>query len=105
MAGDLIQIIAKNTCIYGTLSTFQTKMDRERQRRRLKRKKSFIDALKQKYCVDQNAENMSGFVIQIAFHGKPKTNGSDAELAYLRNVVGYRTLNNDSIYIYDRNLF
>lgn len=30
---------------------------------------------------------MSGFTIKIAFHGKPKTNGSDAELAYLRNVI------------------
>lgn len=51
---------------------------------------SFTEALKQKYCVDQNSENMSmsGFTIKIAFHGKPKTNGSDAELAYLRNVVG-----------------
>lgn len=62
-------------------------MERERPRRKMKRKKSFTDALKQKYCVDESCENMSGFVIQIAFHGKPKTNGSDAELAYLRNVV------------------
>lgn len=63
-------------------------MAQERPRQRTKRKKSFTDALKQKYCVDESSENMSGFVIEIAFHGKPKTSGSDAELAYLRNVVG-----------------
>jgi len=49
--------------------------------------RSFTDALKEKYCVDQDEFNQSGLVIKISFHGKPKDNGSDAELAYLRNVV------------------
>ncbi|XP_052086247.1 uncharacterized protein LOC127723596 [Mytilus californianus] len=69
-------------------------MAQERPRQRTKRKKSFTDALKQKYCVDESSENMSGFVIEIAFHGKPKTSGSDAELAYLRNVI----LNNSGVW-------
>lgn len=69
-------------------------MEQDRRRQRRKRKMSFTEALKQKYCVDQKSENMSmsGFTIEIAFHGKPKTNGSDAELAYLRNVVGNRLI-------------
>lgn len=62
-------------------------MEQDRHRQRRKRKMSFTEALKQKYCAEENTEDMSRFVIEIAFHGKPKANGSDAELAYLRNVV------------------
>lgn len=63
--------------------------ERKRQgRRRLQRQKSFTDALKEKYCAPEvNSVNSGGFVVDIVYHGKPKTNGSDAELAYLRNVV------------------
>ncbi|XP_060066843.1 tubulin-specific chaperone cofactor E-like protein [Ylistrum balloti] len=63
--------------------------ERKRQsRRRLPRQKSFTDALKEKYCTPEiDSCNSGGFMVDIVYHGKPKTNGSDAELAYLRNVV------------------
>ncbi|XP_033726692.1 tubulin-specific chaperone cofactor E-like protein [Pecten maximus] len=63
--------------------------EKKRQgRRRLPRQKSFTEALKEKYCTPEiDSCNSGGFVVNIVYHGKPKTNGSDAELAYLRNVV------------------
>ena len=55
------------------------------------RKKSFTEALKEKYCVDPpDSMKSGGFVVQIVYHGRPKSNGSDAELAHLRNVVSLR---------------
>lgn len=59
-------------------------------RNRRMRKKSFTEAVKEKYCMsDPNKIYTSGFVIDIKVTGKPKTSDSEAELAYLRNVVWY----------------
>lgn len=63
-------------------------------RNRRIRKKSFTEAVKEKYCMsDPNKIYTSGFVIDIKVTGKPKTSDSEAELAYLRNVV----LNNSCV--------
>ncbi|XP_062607599.1 tubulin-specific chaperone cofactor E-like protein [Saccostrea cucullata] len=84
--------------------TFHLKMEEERMerknvafsvmlpsskgRKRRVRKKSFTEAVKEKYCMsDPNKIFTSGFVIDIKVTGKPKANDSEAELAYLRNVV------------------
>nr|XP_022300370.1 tubulin-specific chaperone cofactor E-like protein [Crassostrea virginica]XP_022300380.1 tubulin-specific chaperone cofactor E-like protein [Crassostrea virginica] len=57
-------------------------------RKRRTRKKSFTEAVKEKYCMsDPNKIYSSGFVIDIKVTGKPKMDDSGAELAYLRNVV------------------
>ena len=55
-------------------------------RRKRQRKRSFTEALKEKYCaVDE--EPAGGFVVEIVVIGKPKHNETDAELGFLRNVV------------------
>jgi hypothetical protein len=46
-----------------------------------RRKKSFTEALKEKYCDDDSCEN---FVVAFS---KPRRKASDAELGYLQNVV------------------
>ena len=59
-------------------------------RKRRTRKKSFTEAVKEKYCMsDPNKIYSSGFVIDIKVTGKPKMDDSGAELSYLRNVVWY----------------
>ncbi|XP_046574618.1 uncharacterized protein LOC124282631 [Haliotis rubra] len=54
-------------------------------RKRLVRKRSFLDALREKYCVNMNDDNYE--FVHIVITGKPRNNGTDAELAHLRNVV------------------
>ncbi|XP_071110909.1 tubulin-specific chaperone cofactor E-like protein [Haliotis cracherodii] len=54
-------------------------------RKRLVRKRSFLDALTEKYCVNMNDDNYE--FVHIVITGKPRNNGTDAELAHLRNVV------------------
>ena len=55
-------------------------------RRRVPRKttKTFLEALREKYIKVQDVKTQ-GYV--IVFHGRPKTDNNEAELAYLRNVV------------------
>lgn len=53
---------------------------------------SFLDAVRQKYCDDDEVENLptvqQGLLIDIVFHGKPKDSShGKAELGFLRNVV------------------
>ena len=73
---------------------FTVMLPGENRRRKRVRKRSFTEALKEKYCMnDPNKLYTSGFVVNIFFSGKPKTNDSDAELAYLRNVVMYIWVN------------
>ncbi|KAL5014834.1 hypothetical protein ScPMuIL_009104 [Solemya velum] len=61
-------------------------MDKSKSKNRRIRKKSFTEALKEKYCFNEN-ECQSNFVIQIVFNGRPKSNETNAELGHLRNVV------------------
>ncbi|KAK3087723.1 hypothetical protein FSP39_009625 [Pinctada imbricata] len=67
---------------------FSVMLPANNRRRKRIRKRSFTEALREKYCInDPNKMYTSGFVVNIFVTGKPKANGSDAELAYLRNVV------------------
>ncbi|KAL3892405.1 hypothetical protein ACJMK2_004615 [Sinanodonta woodiana] len=59
-------------------------METERKRRSRKRTVSFTEALREKYCSNQDVCTQ-GFV--IVFQGRHKANDPDAELGYLQNVV------------------
>lgn len=58
-----------------------------RRRVRKKSSKTFLEALREKYTTVHDVKTQ-GYV--IVFHGRPKTDNAEAELAYLRNVVRIR---------------
>ena len=47
---------------------------------------TFLQALREKYTTVHD-QKTTGYV--IVFHGRPKTDNDEAELAYLRNVVSF----------------
>ncbi|XP_064652714.1 tubulin-specific chaperone cofactor E-like protein isoform X2 [Lineus longissimus] len=51
-----------------------------------KRRRSFTEALKEKYCTEENWDT-DGFSIQIVLHGPPRNKEGGAELGFLTNVV------------------
>ncbi|KAK7091786.1 uncharacterized protein [Littorina saxatilis] len=56
-------------------------------RKKMQRTRSFVDALREKYCSQDN-DNQCDFVIDIVIRGRPRNNGpTSAELAHLRNIV------------------
>jgi len=63
--------------------------DDKPKKRKIPRKhlQTLVQVLKRKYCTDpENFRPSANFT--IVFHGKPKSSG-DAELDYLRNMVGH----------------
>ncbi|XP_076437802.1 uncharacterized protein LOC143276984 [Babylonia areolata] len=68
------------------ISTNRSKSTRAVPRKKMQRTRSFTDALKEKYCSQEECQ--SDFIIDIVIRGRPKNNGpTSAELAHLRNVV------------------
>ena len=57
-----------------------------RRREVKKATRTFLEALREKYAT-VHEQKTTGYV--IVFHGRPKTDNSEAELAYLRNVVSF----------------
>ncbi len=57
----------------------------EKNNNKSRRKRSFLDALREKYCVNMKDDDHEFFHIVIS--GKPRNNGTDAELAHRRNIV------------------